>query len=414
MDERAIRVLDDRLRAVVDGLDPARYLRKLTDLLYYDDREPYDASIIPLVITADRHAAYQRAAQRICAAALADVADRRARGGPAADAFERLLLDLPLRHDVVSGNARFDFLEEGDRLRLVEMNFVGVGTTGHSHQPAVALLECLPTLREHYTCLHPVDAFREQLVRHDVRTLALITKDNDREFYGSWLDRLIIVDRLRPVNTLIVPRADWPAFRSDGRSLCLHGTRIDAVYPRELTWRRSIEEGRAWCRFFADSGARCLDHWSLILAEDKNLPFLLAHDPGVAEYLPRSWTPGEHPPEVSLADCVIKRRHEHAGDGVEIAPERLPEDDGLTIVQERVRTNRTFVRSVFGFEGVVTYDVAAHVSFDYDLRARRLLSCVVSGYLSRYAPAGDIVNISRGGGVLPVLLERSGAPQDPA
>jgi hypothetical protein len=46
------------------------------------------------------------------------------------------------------------------------------------------------------------------------------------------------------------------------------------------------------------------------------------------------------------------------------------------------------------------------VSFDYHFRDRRLLACSVSGYLSRYAPEGDIVNISRGGGVLPVLVER--------
>ena len=131
MEDRTIRVLDDEVRAVVDGIDPATYLRKLVDLLYYDPREPYDASLVPLVISADQHRRYQRAVERICGAALASFADRRERGGPAADSFERLLLDLPLRDDVVSGNARFDFLEEGDCPRLVELNFVGVGTTGH-------------------------------------------------------------------------------------------------------------------------------------------------------------------------------------------------------------------------------------------------------------------------------------------
>jgi hypothetical protein len=29
----------------------------------------------------------------------------------------------------------------------------------------------------------------------------------------------------------------------------------------------------------------------------------------------------------------------------------------------------------------------------------------VSGYLARFAPAGDVVNLSQGGGVIPVLLE---------
>ena len=406
MEDRTIRVLDDEVRAVVDGIDPATFLRKLVDLLYYDPREPYDASLVPLVISADQHRRYQRAVERICGAALAAFADRRERGGPAADSFERLLLDLPLRDDVVSGNARFDFLEEGDCPRLVELNFVGVGTTGHSHQVGLALLESLPELKRRYRCLHPVETFREQLLRNGIRTVALLTKDNDREYYGSWLDRLIIVRGLRPVRAFIVPRRDWSSLLSDGRSLSFHRTVIDAIYPRELTWRPSIEEGAEWCRFFAQSGARCLDHWSLILAEDKDLRFLLAQDPAVAEYLPRTWAPAEHPESVPLAECVVKRRHEHAGDGVEIAPARLPPDDGQVIVQERIRANRTFVRSVLGFEGVVTYDVSAHVSFDYHLRDRRLLACSVNGYLARYAPEGDIVNISRGGGVLPVLVER--------
>ncbi len=407
MDARATRVLNPALQAVVDGLYPRRYLQALTDLLYYDPREPYDASLVPLVITSGRHAAYQRAAERICGAALTAFADRMARGGPAADSFERLLLGLPVRDEIVSGNARFDFLEEGERLRLVEMNFVGVGTTGHSHQATRALLACLPELESRYTCLHPVDAFREQLLRQGVRTLALLTKDDDRDYYGSWLDRVIIVRGLRPVRAFIVPRRAWSAFRCEGRSLHLHRTPIDAIYPRELTWRESLEAGSDWCRFFLESGARCLDHWSLILAEDKDLRFLLAHDPGLAAYLPRTWRPGEQPPSLTPAECVVKRRHEHAGDGVEIAPARLPSDDGCTILQERVRTNRTHVRSVFGFEGTVTYDVAAHVCFDFDLRSRRLLACRVSGYLSRYAPTGDIVNISKGGGILPVLVERA-------
>jgi hypothetical protein len=104
---------------------------------------------------------------------------------------------------------------------------------------------------------------------------------------------------------------------------------------------------------------------------------------------------------------VLKRKHEHGGEGVWMSPVDLPQDHrGDYILQERIAMNQTRVKSLRGFEGVVSYDVAAHVNYDYDLRSQRLLSCRVSGYLSRYAPQGDIVNISKGGGLIPVLVEK--------
>jgi hypothetical protein len=76
------------------------------------------------------------------------------------------------------------------------------------------------------------------------------------------------------------------------------------------------------------------------------------------------------------------------------------------VLQERIPIDRMRVRSLLGFEGVASYDIAVHISFDYNLRSRSLLACTVSGYPSRYAPHGDVVNISQGGGVIPVLVER--------
>jgi len=403
---RVVRRRDPQAAGLLATLDRDAFLRRLTHLLYHDDREPCDVSLVPLVLTAREHARYERAVRPLCQAALDAFCERRG-AGTGADAFENKLLGLPIGDRVLCGNARFDFLEEGDEIRLVEINFVGVGTTGHSHQPAVALLECLPALKARFRHLHPVNAFREQLIRHGIRTVALLTKDDDRSWYGSWLDRRIIARGLRPVRTFIVPRREWPCFRSDGTRLFFHRTPIDAIYPRELTWRESIEEGIEWIRFFLESGARCLDHWGLVLVEDKDLRFLADRTPEAAGLIPPTWSLAEHRPEIDLADCVLKRRHVHAGAGVEVAPAALPaHDDGSCVVQRRIRTNRTHVRSLFGFEGLAAYDVAAHVTWDYDPVARRLLACTIGGYLSRYAPVGDVVNISRGGGVLPVLVER--------
>lgn len=411
MSERVFRRLDESLDRRISAVDMRRYEERLRELLYWDERDPCDASILPLVISHERHSAYERAAASLCGAALEAFVERRDPALFAGDSFQQLVQGFPLRQDVISGNARFDFLEEGDDIRLVEMNFVGVGTVGHSLQATRALIDLVPELDEHYRLLHPTDAFREQLLRHGIRTIALLTKDNDREWYGSWLDRLIIAEGVKPVEMIIVPRAEWPEFISDGSSLTFRGRKIDAIYPRELTWQDSMRAEADWCRFFLSSGAFCFDHWSLVLVEDKDLRFLTRIDPATEAYLPRTIDLEALPPGADTSRMVLKRKHEHGGEGVWMSPVDLPQEHrGDYILQQRVAMNRTRVKSLMGFEGVASYDVAAHVSYDYDLRSRRLLTCGVSGYLSRYAPQGDIVNISKGGGVIPVLVERGAEP----
>lgn len=408
MDARFIRSLDEDVAREVACIDPRQYRAKLEELLYYDEREPYDASIVPLVISLEQHRAYEEAVRRICGAAMHAFIERRDAARFRGDSFQQILQSLPLEQDSISGTARFDFLEARDDLKLVEMNFLGVGTVGHSLQATAALMDVAPALRDRYHCLHPTAGLRDHLLRLGVRTAVLLTKDDDQSYYGSWLDRVIIAAGVDPVRMIIVPKREWGGFATDGRTLTFRGETIDAIYPRELTWRPSIEEGQEWCRFFLTSGARCLDPWPLVLLEDKDLRFLIRHDPGVERFIPKTWCLGEPGQPADCAELVLKRQHEHAGDGVWVAPSELPtEDRSSYVLQERIAMNRVAVRSVLGYEGIVSYDIAAHVSYDFDLRTGTLLDCRVTGYLSRYAPVGDIVNISKGGGVIPVLVEGS-------
>jgi len=403
------RTLPDDVRTAVAGLDAAAFRARIVERMFCAADDLRDVALEPLVIAREEHAAYEVLARRICAAALGAFATRLDPAAFAGDAFQRLVQALPVRQRLISGNARFDFLETAAGPRLVELNFLGVGTTARPHQTAAALLDCLPQLAGRYRVLHPTDAFGRQLGRLGCRTLALLTKDNDREYVTPWLDRLLIQRQLEPVEVLIVPRAEWGGFAATSDGLAFRGRRIDAIYPRELTWRPSIEEGIELCRFFLASGVPCLDHWALVLVEDKDLRFLLDHDPGLGEVVPRTWNLGEQPPELAAANLVLKRRHDHGGEGVVVGPAELPTTGHEEwLVQQRVRMNRLPVRSLLGFDGLAAHDVATHVSFDYDLARRELVHCEVSGYLARYAPAGDIVNISLGGGVIPVLVEGAG------
>ncbi len=398
--------LPAEVQRAVDRLDREAFRDRLVDRMFCEAHDLRDVSLVPLVIGRPEHARYEAVARRVCAAALGAFTDRRHPERFPGDAFQRLIQSLPVRQRRIAGNARFDFLPTPAGPRLVELNFVGVGTTARPHQTGAALLDCLPELQTGYHTLAPTAAFGRQLAALGCETLALLTKDNDREYGTPWLDRLLIQRQVRPAEVVIVPRRDWGGFATDGTALTFHGRRIDAVYPRELTWRSSIEEGIDHCRYFLESGALCLDHWGLILVEDKDLRFLLEQDPTLADVLPRTWSLGEEPAELPLESIVLKRRHDHGGEGVVVGPAELPSSDRESwLVQERVRMERLPLRSMLGFEGVVAHDVATHVSFTYDLESRELESFELSGYLARYAPAGDVVNISQGGGVIPVLVE---------
>ncbi|MFM1903820.1 MAG: hypothetical protein RLZZ440_1720 [Planctomycetota bacterium] len=400
------RVLPDDVRQAIAGLDPDAFRNRLVERMFCEAHDLRDVSLMPLVIGRDEHARYETAARRVCAAALGAFAERRHPDRFSGDAFQQLIQGLPVRQRLVCGNARFDFLPTADGPRLVELNFVGVGTTARPHQTAAALLDCLPELRSGYRALAPTAAFGRQLAALGCRRLALLTKDNDREYGTPWLDRLLIQRQLAPTEVLIVPRLEWDGFVTDGTNLTFRGLPIDCIYPRELTWRSSIEEGIDHCRFFLESGALCLDHWGLILVEDKDLRFLLDQDPSLTDILPRTWSLADRPTGLPLEDLVLKRRHDHGGEGVIVGPTQLPQaDQAAWLVQERVRMDRLPLRSLLGFEGTVAYDVATHVSFTYDLERRTLETCELSGYLARYAPAGDVVNLSQGGGVIPVLVE---------
>jgi hypothetical protein len=401
------RHLSDDVQKMLAGLDPNAFRERIVARKFCAADDLRDVALAPILISREEHAVYEALAQRVAAAALAEFAARLDRAAFTGDSFQRLMQSLPVRQQVISGNARFDFLETAEGPKLVELNFLGVGTTARPHQASAAIVDCVPELSARYGVLHPTDAFRRQLDRHGCKTLALLTKDNDREYVTPWLDRILIQEQLAPVEVLIIPRAEWDGFAATPCGLSFHGKKIDAIYPRELTWRPSIEEGIDLCRFFLDTGVRCYDHWGLVLIEDKDLRFLTDQDPSLAPCIPKTWSLGEQPADLPPDRIVLKRRHDHGGEGVFVGPAAYPTDNHEQwLVQERVTMNRLPVRSLLGFEGLAAHDVATHVCFDYDLARRALIHCEVSGYLARYAPAGDVVNISLGGGVIPVLVER--------
>ena len=64
-----------------------------------------------------------------------------------------------------------------------------------------------------------------------------------------------------------------------------------------------------------------------------------------------------------------------------------------------------------GHRGAAVTDLAVHVSYRYDVAARRLHTAEIAGWFSRFSLTGGIVNLCAGGGIVPVLSERPGPDQ---
>jgi hypothetical protein len=153
----------------------------------------------------------------------------------------------------------------------------------------------------------------------------------------------------------------------------------------------------------------------LLLAEDKELGWLVARDPALAAVVPRSLPPAA----VSPAEAdrwVLKLRDRHSGEGVFLEPDEMAThwDAPDAILQERIHPDPFPVVTVHGYRGDAVADLAVHVSYRYDVGRRELVTAEIAGYFSRFSLTGGKVNLCTGGGIVPVLSERSGPGQRPS
>ena len=152
-----------------------------------------------------------------------------------------------------------------------------------------------------------------------------------------------------------------------------------------------------------------LDHPLLLLAEDKDLSFLVDRDPGLAEVVPRMRA-ARGAVAADAGQWVLKLRDRHSGEGVffEACDFERHADDPGAILQERLDANRFPINTVHGHRGSAITDLAVHVSYRYDVPARKVVTAEVAGFLSRFSRVGLHVNLCAGGGIVPVLLEKEG------
>jgi hypothetical protein len=140
-----------------------------------------------------------------------------------------------------------------------------------------------------------------------------------------------------------------------------------------------------------------------MLLEDKDLRFLSKYNSKLKEVIPEIYDVSELKLD-DYSDYVLKLKDTHCGKGVIISPKDI-ENKENAILEERIYANLYPVYTIEGNNGKAPYDTGVYISYHYDMR-KGLEKFEVSGYLTRFSLKSDIVNLSRGGGLIPVLIEK--------
>lgn len=383
------------------------------------DPEPCDISIVPRVVTAAQAAELGPICRRIVRASIERVLDLQAGREPVASVPLAWIAGLVPRPPAeFMGNVRLDFLLERGRPRLLEGGWVNLSAVDYAPQAALALLDGEPALADRFHVERPAARMRERLAERGVRRVAILVKERHTVYAANDFD--LIRGLYAPIESVIVAEPDFPTIRGGDGVVLVGDLPCDAVYLRALdgpaafagphgaTNRRTLETLLA-------SGVAFHDHPLLLLAEDKELGWLVARDPALAAVVPRSLPPAA----VSPAEAdrwVLKLRDRHSGEGVFLEPDEMAThwDAPDAILQERIHPDPFPVVTVHGYRGDAVADLAVHVSYRYDVGRRELVTAEIAGYFSRFSLTGGKVNLCTGGGIVPVLSERSGPGQRPS
>jgi hypothetical protein len=375
------------------------------------DPEPCDISILPRVVTVAQAAEFAAICRSIVAASLGRVLDVHA-GWEDVSGWPLAWIAAEVRQlpDEFVGNVRLDFLLEDGRPRLLEGGWVNLSAIDYAPQAALSLLDIQPALRQAFTVDRPAVCMRKRLLEQGIRRLAILVKEK-RSIYSQH-DWELIQEVLAPIESVVVAEPDFPSIERGDGHIIVDGQPCDAVYLRSLDGPVAFagphaESNRRTLSMLLDSGVFFHDHPITLLAEDKDLAWLVEREPGLEAVVPRS----RRPAEVSRSDAkhwVLKLRDRHSGEGVFLEePEILAHwDDPDAVLQERIESDRFPVVTIHGLSGDAVADLAVHVSYRYDVRRRELVTAEVAGYFSRFSLTSGKVNLCTGGGIVPVLSER--------
>jgi len=403
--ERKLDIPDSRIMEKLAYLEASvpDFKRRLNHEKLDSVDDPTEVSIIPRIISSGEREELYRLSRDIVSASFKALDSfledpSRVRSSPMND----FVLGLPFDQNRFSGVGRLDFLKEGDDYKLIENNFVYIGSWRYIVETNRIWSEMFGDEVGRFGSASPVDSAKKKVQERGVENVLLLCKD---EIVGApWFLRR----EFSPLETGIITEEEYDLLRIGGSGkLEFKGREYDSVYPRAFSGSKGMEDDlvkyQDVVRRILGSRSFVFDSWQTILIEDKDLRFLLDADPSLEGYLPETLDVEDVWGE-DLSRYVLKRRDLHSGRGISMSPRSVDGVDNA-VIQEKVNANRYPVLTNYGHQGDAIYDTGVHVAYTFNRETKELEEFELAGVLSRFSLDGEIVNMCQGGGMIPTFEE---------
>jgi len=328
-----------------------------------------------------------------------------------------------------TGLVRFDFAVEGPPTpdnppKLLEINVLGVGGMSYGELSTKALIETIPELSRFDPKLNPLEFLIYQLNGQGKQVVA-ITKEWPNFRYSPCLDIALLLKRSRKnsFNLYEVPRENLGilSFRNKKLYLNLEGelVPVDCVYLRNLDQTGDVIQHEDFIRQLLSSDVKINDSYVLQLIENKGFLATLADKSFRMQYLTREEdriisgtilesrvVDGIFTPSPGRL-YVLKDLDEDGGRGVHFPDDVLKFIKSLRhpsnlLMQEKIRLNSLNVDTMWYGRKEAIVDLGIYVA--YSIIGGELIYANLAGILSRGGINNNLVNISKGGTIVPVLL----------
>lgn len=319
--------------------------------------------------------------------------------------MNNFIKNLPLNQDKFSGVGRLDFLKQGEEYKLIENNFVYIGSWRYLIETNQIWKELFKKVFSDVRSDSPIDF---SVKRHKELGLEKVILLSEDDINGA---PNFVKKELSPLDVEIVSKKDYDKMLIEpNKKIVYQGKKFDSLYPRCLSgsegFNGEFKEQSGLIKRMLESNTFVFDNWKTILIEDKDLSFLTDINQNIKDYLPKLLNVEQAKELNDLSNYVLKLKDLHSGRGVIISPNSLDGVPDNSVIQERIFPNKYLVLTNYGNEGYAVYDTGVHIAYTFDIKKNKLEKFDVAGILSRFSLNPDgIVNMCQGGGMIPTFVD---------
>ncbi len=319
--------------------------------------------------------------------------------------MNNFIKNLPLNQDKFSGVGRLDFLKQGEEYKLIENNFVYIGSWRYLIETNQIWKELFKKVFSDVRSDSPIDF---SVKRHKELGLEKVILLSEDDINGA---PNFVKKELSPLDVEIVSKKDYDKMLIEpNKKIVYQGKKFDSLYPRCLSgsegFNGEFKEQSGLIKRMLESNTFVFDNWKTILIEDKDLSFLTDINQNIKDYLPKLLNVEQAKELNDLSNYVLKLKDLHSGRGVIISPNSLDGVPDNSVIQERIFPNKYLVLTNYGNEGYAVYDTGVHIAYTFDIKKNKLEKFDVAGILSRFSLNPDgIVNMCQGGGMIPTFID---------